>query len=138
LNDYLHEMDAKFTEIRGLIAKHKQAEVLESYAKLKQAFEVGDDSQVLDEVTRRINERIARAQGMVDVISNEPAAQLEQVRRASLKTEAEQEYEEYARQLGLLGANTGGDSQKSLQPAQERYKDKDETQQQPPTETIRR
>lgn len=137
LNDYLHEMDAKFTEIRGLIARHKQAEVLESYAKLKQAFEVGDDSQVLDEVSRRINERIARAQGMVDVISNEPTAQLEQVRRASLKTEAEQEYEEYARQLGLVSANSGGgDSQKSLQPAQEQQKP--ETQLQPPTETIRR
>ncbi len=137
LNDYIHEMDAKFTEIRGLIARHKQAEVLESYAKLKQAFEVGDDSQVLDEVSRRINERVARAQGMVDVISNEPTAQLEQVRRASLKTEAEQEYEEYARQLGLLGANSsGGDSQKSLQPAQEQQKP--ETQLQPPTETIRR
>jgi phage shock protein A len=137
LNDYIHEMDAKFTEIRGLIARHKQAEVLESYAKLKQAFEIGDDSQVLDEVSRRINERVARAQGMVDVISNEPTAQLEQVRRASLKSETEVEYEEYARQLGIMASNTGGnagDSEKTLRPTQRQTDDNS----QPPTETIRR
>jgi phage shock protein A len=58
--DYMHEMDRKFTEIRALLPKHEQTKALESYAKLKQAFEVGDDSRLLEEVSRRIQERLKR------------------------------------------------------------------------------
>jgi phage shock protein A len=120
LNDFQSEMDGKFTHIRGLIAKHKQIAVQEEYAKVMQAFEVGDDSHVLEDVERRITERAARAQGMVDVISNEPGAQLREVQKSSRRIEAEQEYEEYARQLGLMPAATDeSGASKVLQPAQQ-------------------
>jgi phage shock protein A len=56
---------------------------------------------VLDEVGRRIDERYAKAQGMLEVSGRSTEAQLAQVRLNATQLAVTNTYEEYQRQLGL-------------------------------------
>jgi hypothetical protein len=57
---------------------------------------------VLDDVGRRIDERYARAQGMLEVSGRSTEAQLAQVRVSAASFAASTAYEDYQRQLGIL------------------------------------
>ena len=101
LDDYEQEVNKQIALINQQIAKNKQAEALEETAKIKAAFEVGDDTGVLDEISRRVDERYARAQGMMEVAEDSATAQLATARRASAKARVGSQYDEYRRQLGM-------------------------------------
>ena len=60
LNDYMSEMDTKFARICALLPKDRHVKAQEDYEKFKQALEMVDDARVLEEVSRRIQERLKR------------------------------------------------------------------------------
>jgi phage shock protein A len=103
LDDYEQEVDRQIALINQQIAKNRQATALEETAKIKAAFEVDDETGVLEEISRRVDERHARAQGMLEVAQGSADAQLMAARRASAKARVSTQYEEYRRQLGLAG-----------------------------------
>jgi len=76
--------------------------MIEQMAQLRQSFEVGDDANVLEEVGRRIDERHARAVGMLEVAGRSTAAQLAQVEIEAARLSVADEYREYLRHLGML------------------------------------
>jgi len=76
--------------------------MIEQMAQLRQSFEVGDDSNVLDEVGRRIDERYAKAQGMLEVSGRSTEAQLAKVEIEAAQLAVTDTYQQYQRQLGLV------------------------------------
>jgi phage shock protein A len=113
LDDYEQEVDRQIALINQQIAKNRQAEALEETAKIKAAFEVNDETGVLEEISRRVDERHARAQGMLEVAQGSADAQLATARRASAKARVHTQYEEYRRQLGRV---TDVETPKVMQP----------------------
>lgn len=116
LDAYEREVERRSQQAIQKINRNKQAAMVEQMAQLRSSFETGDDSQVLDEVGKRIDERYARAQGMLEVSGRSTEAQLAQVESSAAAMAASVEYEQYQRQLGLLPDST---STRQLQGATE-------------------
>lgn len=111
MDAYEREVERRSQQAIQKINRNKQAAMIEQMAQLRSSFEVGDDAQVLDEVSKRIDERYARAQGMLEVSGRSTEAQLAQVETSAAAIAASVEYEEYQRQLGIL---PGAPGQKQL------------------------
>lgn len=116
LDAYEREVERRSQQALEKINKNKQAAMVEQMAQLRSSFETGDDANVLDEVGRRIDERYAKAQGMLEVSGRSTEAQLAQVRISAEQLAASNEYEQYRRQLGLAPATD--ESQRRLAPAE--------------------
>ncbi|HEY3266073.1 MAG TPA: PspA/IM30 family protein [Armatimonadota bacterium] len=116
LDAYESEVERRTQQALQQINKNKQAAMVEQMAQLRASFESGDDSAVLDEVSRRIDERYAKAQGMLEVSGRSTEAQLAQVKASAASMAASTAYLQYQQQLGLAPA--GSDSARQLNPAQ--------------------
>lgn len=116
LDAYEREVERRSQQALEKINKNKQAAMVEQMAQLRSSFETGDDASVLDEVGRRIDERYAKAQGMLEVSGRSTEAQLAQVRASAAQLAASNEYEQYRRQLGLAPATD--ETQRRLAPAE--------------------
>lgn len=101
LDAYEAEVERRSQVAMQKINRNKQAAMVEQMAQLRSSFETGDDASVLDEVGRRIDERYAKAQGMLEVSGRSTEAQLAQVRVSAASLAASTAYEDYQRQLGL-------------------------------------
>jgi phage shock protein A len=130
LDAYEREVERRQQEAIARINRNKQAKMIEQMAQLRQSFEVGDDANVLEEVGRRIDERHARAVGMLEVAGRSTAAQLAQVEIEAARLSVSDEYREYQRQLGMLPE---GESARQLQPSTEPAAEAATEVQQPPT-----
>ena len=124
LDAYEREVERRTQVAIQKINRNKQSAMLEQMAQLRQSFEVGDDANVLEDVGRRIDERFAKAQGMLEVSGRSTQAQLAQVELQAAQLAVSNEYTEYQRQLGLLPA---AETTRQLQGTAE------ETQTEPPT-----
>jgi phage shock protein A len=102
LDAYESEVERRSQVAIQKINRNKQAAMVEQMAQLRSSFETGDDANVLDEVGRRIDERYAKAQGMLEVSGRSTEAQLAQVRVSAASLAASTAYEDYQRQLGIL------------------------------------
>jgi phage shock protein A len=122
LDAYEREVERRSQQALEKINKNKQAAMVEQMAQLRSSFDTGDDAGILDEVGRRIDERYAKAQGMLEVSGRSTEAQLAQVRANAASLAASSEYEQYQRQLGLAPA---AETPRLLAPA--------ESQPEPPT-----
>ncbi|HEY3412284.1 MAG TPA: PspA/IM30 family protein [Armatimonadota bacterium] len=114
LDAYESEVERRSQVAIQKINRNKQAAMVEQMAQLRSSFETGDDASVLDEVGRRIDERYAKAQGMLEVSGRSTEAQLAQVRISAASLAASTAYEDYQRQLGLL---PGVETPRQLSPA---------------------
>lgn len=124
LDAYEAEVERRSQVAIQKINRNKQAAMVEQMAQLRSSFETGDDASVLDEVGRRIDERYAKAQGMLEVSGRSTEAQLAQVRISAAALAASSAYTDYQRQLGLL---PGGEAPRQLSPA---------ASEAPPQETV--
>jgi phage shock protein A len=125
LDAYEAEVERRSQVAIQKINRNKQAAMVEQMAQLRSSFETGDDSNILDEVGRRIDERYAKAQGMLEVSGRSTEAQLAQVRVSAGALAASTAYTDYQRQLGMLPAE---ETPRQLSPAAEA-----EAQTAPPT-----
>jgi len=114
LDTYEAEVERRSQVAMQKINRNKQAAMVEQMAQLRSSFETGDDASVLDEVGRRIDERYAKAQGMLEVSGRSTESQLAQVRISAAALAASSAYTDYQRQLGLL---PGGEAPRQLSPA---------------------
>lgn len=114
LDGYEAEVERRSQVAMQKINRNKQAAMVEQMAQLRSSFETGDDANVLDEVGRRIDERYAKAQGMLEVSGRSTEAQLAQVRVSASALAASSAYTDYQRQLGLIA---GAEAPRQLSPA---------------------
>lgn len=101
-DDFRREMDKKIQEAMQAISKSKQAQMQEQLSGLMMTFQEGDQSDVLQRMTERIDERAAKAQARVELATSGVDARLRDVRRASAEIGVDDKLQEYKRQLGML------------------------------------
>ena len=71
-------------------------------ASLMMSFETGDETDTMERMTEKIDERLARAQARTEVAGSTLDMQIQDVEAAALDQATEDKYVEYQRQLGLI------------------------------------
>jgi phage shock protein A len=115
--DYIRTMNQKIQEAMRAISRAKQAEMQERLAGLMMSFNQGDQSDTLERMTEKIEERAAKAQAKVELATSGVDARMQEIRRATVSSEVEEKLLEYKRQLGL--APPEEDATKTMQPIPE-------------------
>ncbi len=104
LDDYQRDIGTKINEARRLIDQAKMARMQEELASCMTSFEIGDQSDTLDRMKEKIDERTARATARVQVATSGVDSKLHDIRRATAEVGVEDKLQEYKRQLGLTPA----------------------------------
>jgi phage shock protein A len=99
--DYLRSMNQKIQQAMQAISRAKQAEMQERLSGLMMSFQQGDQSDTLERMTEKIDERAAKAQARVELATSGVDARLQEIRRASATAGVEDKLLEYKRQLGM-------------------------------------
>jgi len=99
--DYLRSMNQKIQHAMQAISRAKQAEMQERLSGLMMSFQQGDQSDTLERMTEKIDERAAKAQARVELATSGVDARLQEIRRASATAGVEDKLLEYKRQLGM-------------------------------------
>lgn len=103
---YEQKVRQQMQEAMRQISRVKRAQVESEMADLMSSFEVGDETQTLEAMTDRIDERLARAEARMQVASSGVDAQIAQVEQDASMEAVDVAYEEYQRQLGLIPETT--------------------------------
>jgi len=99
---YERRVQQKMQEAMRQISRAKRADMQKQMAGLMMSFEAGSDDQVLDQMTARIDEDLARAEARTEIASETIGAQVVDIEASAIDDAAEQRYQEYARQLGTV------------------------------------
>lgn len=99
---YEQRIRAQINEAMRQIGRSKRAEMERQMATLMTSFGVGDQSDTLQRMTERIDETMAEAKAKTTVATSGIDSQMAEVEMATQKSEAENLYGEYQRQLGLV------------------------------------
>ncbi len=99
---YERRIQQQIQEAMRQISRAKRADIEKQMASLMMSFEVNDDHEVMERMTARIDEDLARAEARREIAGESVGAQLMDLESDSLDLEADKAYEEYQRQLGLL------------------------------------
>lgn len=100
---YERKIQQEMQEAMRQISRHKRAEMQKQMASLMMSFEVGDDNDVLDRITERIDEDLARAEARNEIASESVGSQILDIQVDATDQQAEEKYNEYLGQLGLGG-----------------------------------
>jgi len=125
---YEKRIKEQINEAMQQISRAKRAGIEEEMASLMMAFETGDSTEVMDRMTERIDEKLARAQARTEVAATNLDTQMVDVDAAVADQQAEDKYREYQRQLGLVADEEP--AARTMEPLSE-----SETQQPTQTET---
>lgn len=112
--DFMRTMNEKIQQTMRAINKSKQAQMQEQLGNLMTSFEVGDQSDTLERMTQKINERAAKAQARVELATTGVDARLRDIKKASAQIGVEEKLLEYKRQLGMTPEEPAGE--KTMQP----------------------
>jgi phage shock protein A len=99
---YEQKIRTQINEAMRQIGRAKRAQMEDQMASLMASFGVGDQTDTLDRMTERIDERMAAAKAKTTVANDTADAQMAKVDIATANAEAENTYQEYQRQLGLI------------------------------------
>ncbi|MCE5237070.1 PspA/IM30 family protein [bacterium] len=99
---YEQRIKAQMNEALRQIGRARRAEMEKQMASLMTSFGIGDQSDTLERMTQRIDEKMAEAKARTTVANETADAQMAKVETAVQNSEAENLYQEYQRQLGLV------------------------------------
>ncbi len=101
-DSYEKRIKQQINEAMRQISRAKRAKMEEEMASLMMSFETGDETDTMQRMTEKIDERLARAQARTEVAGSTLEMQIQDVEAAALEQSAEDKYVEYQRQLGLI------------------------------------
>jgi len=99
---YEQRIKQQMNEALRQIGRARRAEMEKQMASLMTSFGIGDQSDTLERMTQRIDEKMAEAKARTTVAGETADAQMAKVEMAVQNSEAENLYQEYQRQLGLV------------------------------------
>ncbi len=117
--DYIRGMQQKINEAMRLINQAKQAKMQEQLAGLMASFDIGDQSDTLERMKAKVDERAARAQARVELATSGVDARMRDIHRATAEIGVEQKLLEYKRQLGIAPAEAEPEVERKMEPATE-------------------
>lgn len=103
---YEQRIKQKVTEAMQQISRARRAEMEQQMASLMTSFGIGDTTDTLERMTQRIDEKLAEARAHTAVATQSMDNQMVQIELEANKTQAENLYEEYQKQLGLAAETT--------------------------------
>ena len=109
---YERQIKQKIQEASAQLSRAKRAEVEEQMASLMMSFQAGDQTDTLDRMTEKIDQKLARAEARTEVARTSVDAQMLDVQVAAEESTAAAKYDEYRKQLGL--APETGDVAKTM------------------------
>lgn len=98
---YERRVQQRIQEAMRQISRAKRAEIEKQMSELMMSFEVNDDSEVLDRMTSRIDEDLARATAQREIASESVGTQMASLEFDVVEADSDRLYEEYQRQMGL-------------------------------------
>ena len=98
---YEQQIRQKSNEAMQQIGRSKRAEMERQMASLMTSFGVGDQSDTLERMTERIDNQLAEARARTAVATESLETQMAQIEIEAGKSQAENLYAEYQKQLGL-------------------------------------
>lgn len=101
-DSYEKRIKQQINEAMRQISRAKRAKMEEEMASLMMSFETGDETDTMERMTEKIDERLARAQARTEVAGSTLDMQIQDVEAAALEQATEDKYVEYQRQLGLV------------------------------------
>lgn len=99
---YERKIKEQMNEALHQIGRARRAEMESQMASLMTSFGIGDQSDTLDRMTQRIDERLAEARARTEVAGSDIDQQMAQIDVAVGQSQAENLYAEYQKQLGLV------------------------------------
>lgn len=103
-DDYMRQMQLKIQEAQSALSRVKQAKMQEQLSSMMVSFQVGDQSDTLERMSEKIDERAAKAQARMELATDSVDSRLREVERATTEASVDAKLDEYKRQLGLLPA----------------------------------
>ncbi|HOS93052.1 MAG TPA: PspA/IM30 family protein, partial [Armatimonadota bacterium] len=85
---YERKIQQEIQESMRQISRAKRAEMQRQMASLMMSFEVGDDNQVLDQMTQKIDEDLARAEARTEIAQESVGAQMVDISIDAMDQEA--------------------------------------------------
>lgn len=116
-DDYMRQMQLKIQEAQSALSRVKQAKMQEQLSSMMMTFEVGDNSDTLERMTEKIDERAAKAQARMELATDSVDSRIREVQRASTEASVDSKLDEYKRQLGMLPEEE--DSTRTMSPVTE-------------------
>lgn len=98
---YERQVNQKIQVAMQQISRAKRAEIEKQMSSLMVSFDVGDNSDVLDRMTAKIDEDLARAQAKTEIANESVSNQMFTLEADVAEDESESLYQEYQKQLGL-------------------------------------
>lgn len=99
---YEQRIKQKINEAMQQIGRSKRADMERQMASLMSSFGIGDQSDTLERMTERIDEQLADARAHTTVAGESLDNQMAKVEMEAGKSQAENLYGEYQKQLGLV------------------------------------
>ncbi|MBW3622553.1 MAG: PspA/IM30 family protein [Armatimonadetes bacterium] len=103
-DDYMRQMQLKIQEAQSALSRVKQAKMQEQLSGMMMSFQVGDQSDTLERMTEKIDERAAKAQARMELATDNVDTRLREIQRNSAEVAVDAKLEEYKRQLGMIPA----------------------------------
>ena len=103
-DDYMRQMQLKIQEAQSALSRVKQAQMQERLSGMMMSFQVGDNSDTLERMTEKIDERAAKAQAKMELATNSVDSRIREVQRATTTASVDAKLLEYKRQLGMAPA----------------------------------
>ncbi|HEY3283690.1 MAG TPA: PspA/IM30 family protein [Armatimonadota bacterium] len=116
-DDYMRQMNGKIQEAQRALSRAKQAKMQEQLSGMMMSFQTGDQSDTLERMTEKIDERAAKAQARVELATNSVDSRLQDIKRKSQTAAVDSKLLEYKRQLGMVPDET--ESPKTMTPVTE-------------------
>ena len=110
---YERQIKQKIQEASAQLSRAKRAEIEEQMASLMMSFQSGDQTDTLDRMTEKIDQKLSRAEARTEVARTSVDAQMLEVQQQAAEDTASAKYDEYRKQLGL--APETGDVQKTME-----------------------
>jgi phage shock protein A len=110
---YERQIKQKIQEATAQLSRAKRAQIEEQMASLMMSFQTGDQTDTLDRMTEKIDQKLSRAEARTEVARTSVDAQMLEVQQQAAEDTASAKYEEYRKQLGLVPDT--GDVQKTME-----------------------
>ena len=101
-DDYMRQMQLKIQEAQSALSRAKQAKMQEQLSGMMISFQVVDQSDTLERMSDKIDERAAKAQAKMELATNSVDSRIRDVERATQEASVDSKLLEYKRQLGMV------------------------------------
>ena len=109
-DNYVLNMKKRSAEAMQLISASKQAKLQEQLAQTMESFDIGDDASTFNEMSEKINRRVAAAEAKLQLGTSSIDNQMHDIEREAMDIQLQDQLLAYKQDMGLLGEGSGNNS----------------------------